>query len=518
MIALVDADLDRLLIVGDGREGARLFDRDRCVALDHRLCEAARDPDPQIEGRHVEQHRVLDLADQRGRVDRGAHRDDLVRIDVGAGLALEIMRHGLADHRQPGRPAHQDHTVEIAHREVGLLERLVADLEGPQDQVLHEHSELGAGELAREPHRLAVLADQHRRDLDQDFVVDRELLLGVLAGELQLLEGVGIVAGIDLVAADEIVGEQVEDAIVEIIAAEKGVAAGREDLEDVLSDLEDRDVEGATAEVVDRDALVQAHAEAIGEGRGGRLVQDAHDFEAGDAARVLGRLALVVVEVGRHGDDGLRDLLARLPLRDLLHLAQHHRRDFGQREFLVADLDPDAVVRGLDDLVGTDRLRLLHFLREVEAADQALGRADGLGRRVDHLRLGRIPDLDGPVLAEVHDGSRRALAEGVREHLQLTVLHHRDTGVAGAQVDADGDLRHVDPSSATMHSRPTSSRGRGPCAHADCCRGRPSTHGGRCFPAAPTAYRSGHPVTESEGASEVRQKQLARWLPDPGLC
>ncbi len=105
-------------------------------------------------------------------------------------------------------------------------------------------------------------------------------------------------------------------------------------------------------------------------------------------------------------------------LGDLLHLAQHHRGDLGQRELLVADLDADAVVRRLDDLVGADGLRLLHFFGEVVAADQALGRADGLGRRMDHLRLGGVSDLDGPVVAEVHDGSRRALVEGVREHLR----------------------------------------------------------------------------------------------------
>jgi hypothetical protein len=39
--------------------------------------------------------------------------------------------------------------------------------------------------------------------------------------------------------------------VVEVDAAEEGVAAGGDDLEDLVLDVDDRDVEGAAAEVVD---------------------------------------------------------------------------------------------------------------------------------------------------------------------------------------------------------------------------------------------------------------------------
>jgi hypothetical protein len=74
-----------------------------------------------------------------------------------------------------------------------------------------------------------------------------------------------------------------------------------------VADLEDRDVERAAAEVVDRDALGRVLAEAVREGGGRRLVDDADDLEAGDLAGVLGGLALVVVEVRGDGDDRLVD-------------------------------------------------------------------------------------------------------------------------------------------------------------------------------------------------------------------
>ena len=114
-----------------------------------------------------------------------------------------------------------------------------------------------------------------------------------------------VLAQIDAVLFCEAEHEPVDDARVEVLAAEERVAGGRDDLEDAVADLEDRDVERAAAEVVDRDLALDVLAEAVGERRRGRLVDDADDVEAGDLAGVLGRLALVVVEVGRDGDDRL---------------------------------------------------------------------------------------------------------------------------------------------------------------------------------------------------------------------
>jgi hypothetical protein len=60
--------------------------------------------------------------------------------------------------------------------------------------------------------------------------------------------------------------------------------------------------------------LVLLFVEPVGERRGGRLVDDAQDFESGNLAGVLRRLPLRVVEVGRDRDDGLRDRLAKVVL------------------------------------------------------------------------------------------------------------------------------------------------------------------------------------------------------------
>ena len=104
--------------------------------------------------------------------------------------------------------------------------------------------------------------------------------------------------------------------------------------------------------------------EAVGERRRGRLVDDALDVEAGDAAGVLGRLALRVVEVRRDGDDRLGDLLAQVVLGGLLELLQDLRRDLGRRVLLAADLDRARRRSARDDLV-RDALDLFADLVEL---------------------------------------------------------------------------------------------------------------------------------------------------------
>src|SRR3989454_9946400 len=112
------------------------------------------------------------------------------------------------------------------------------------------------------------------------------------------LHRLAVAPEVDAVLGADVVEEPHDDRAVEVVATEVGVAVGREHLEDAVLHAQDRDVEGPAAEVVDGDDALLEAMEPIGERRRGRLVDDAHDVEAGDPPGVLRRLALAVVEVG----------------------------------------------------------------------------------------------------------------------------------------------------------------------------------------------------------------------------
>jgi hypothetical protein len=128
----------------------------------------------------------------------------------------------------------------------------------------------------------------------------------------------------------------------------------------------------------------------------GWFVDDALDVQASDAAGVLGRLTLRVVEVGRHGDDGFGDFFTQVVFRGFLHLAQHFRRDLRRRQFLVAYADPGIAVVGFGDRVRHQADVLLHFLLVELATDQALDREQGVFGLVTAWRFAGAPTRISP--------------------------------------------------------------------------------------------------------------------------
>jgi len=217
------------------------------------------------------------------------------------------------------------------------------------------------------------------------------------------------------VVALERLDQPVDDALVPVVTAEVGVAVGGLDLEDALTDVEQGHVEGAAAEVEHQDRLVLALlVEAVGQGGGGGLVDDAQDLEAGDLARLLGGGALGVVEVGGDGDDGLGHRVAEVGLGVGLQLHQHPGGDLLGLVALAVDVDGPARAH-----VALDR------------ADRAVGVGDGLA-------LGHLADEDLAVLGEGHDRGRRARPFGVGDDGRLAALEDGDDRVGGAEIDTDG--------------------------------------------------------------------------------
>src|SRR5690606_3877697 len=214
-----------------------------------------------------------------------------------------------------------------------------------------------------------------------------------------------------------------------------------------VGNLDDGDVEGATTQVVDGDYPVAAGlVHTVGQGRGGGLVDDALDIEAGDAAGVLGGLALGVVEVGGHGDHRLGDGFPQVVLGGLLHFLEHFRRDLGRRLGVPLDPHPGIAIVGLDDFVGHHFDVLLDHIILEATTDQALHRIQGVLGVGHRLALGGLTHQHFAILGKGYNGGRGPGALGVFDNPRLVTLQHRDAGVGGAEVNSNnlthyGDLQ-----------------------------------------------------------------------------
>ena len=192
----------------------------------------------------------------------------------------------------------------------------------------------------------------------------------------------------------ELGNDEVDDALVKVLTTEEGVAVGGENLKLLftidISDFDDGDVKSAAAEVIDGNLAVALFVLVQAEGQRcrSRFVDDALDFQAGDAASILGGLALGVVEVGRYRDHGFGHCLAQVVLSSLFHLAQDVGADLLGRDLLAANLDPGIAIVGSGDLVGHQIDVFLDFFFCEFTPDQTLHRVQRVARIGHSLALG----------------------------------------------------------------------------------------------------------------------------------
>src|SRR2546421_4297729 len=107
----------------------------------------------------------------------------------------------------------------------------------------------------------------------------------------------------------------IEQVCIEVLSTQMGISSGRLHGENTTLNVQKRHVERTSAEVVDQDIALfvgLARAETVCNGSCGRFVDDAENVETGNRTGILSSLSLVIVEVGRNGDDGLGHLLPKL--------------------------------------------------------------------------------------------------------------------------------------------------------------------------------------------------------------
>ena len=229
--------------------------------------------------------------------------------------------------------------------------------------------------------------------------------------------------------------------IIDVVAAEMRVAVGRDDFEDAVVQLENRNVESAAAEIVDGDDAVLLLVEAVGERGGSGLVDQAQDFEAGDAAGIFCGLALRVVEVGGNGDDSLGYRGTEEALGIALELAENERGNFRRGEGLLAEFDAQNFA-GLQ-IFGEAEREELQFVLNVfnSASHEAFDRVDGALRGFDQRIARGIADDGLIVLVERHHRRHQIRAVFAGNDDRAVPLHERHERVRGAEIDADDAIR-----------------------------------------------------------------------------
>ena len=168
------------------------------------------------------------------------------------------------------------------------------------------------------------------------------------------------------------------------------IAIGGLNLEDTATQLQDGNIKGPAAKIKDSDFLVLLFLQAIRQGSGSGLVDNAPDVQPGDLAGILGGLPLGIIKVGRGGNDGIGYLGPQVGFSGLLELLENHSTDLRGCIFLITYLHEDLPFRALRNLKGHLPDFLTYFLMQpahetLDGIDRVLRIGNGLPfRRLTH--------------------------------------------------------------------------------------------------------------------------------------
>src|SRR5690606_5409693 len=252
-LALEHLDRHGRLVVVGSRERLRETRRDRGVLLDHLGHDAAQGFNTQRQGRHVKQQNVLAVARQHRPLNGGAGGHGFVRVDVFARIFAEEFLDLFLHLGHAGHAADQDDVVDFGNLHAGILDGHAAGFDGAVDQLFDQRLELGARDL-----QVQVLGTgrvgRDVRQVDFGLLAGRQFDLGLFGRFFQALQGQDVLGQVNALLFLEFTDDVVDDALVEVFAAQEGIAVGRQHFELLFAidvgDFDDRHVERAAAQVI----------------------------------------------------------------------------------------------------------------------------------------------------------------------------------------------------------------------------------------------------------------------------
>ena len=183
----------------------------------------------------------------------GPERDDLIGIELAVRRLAEQLLYAPAHERHACGAADQDDLVDVGRAQPRVGKCAAAGPERAPHQRFDEPLEVGA-------RHLAAVREAGERQRQRRALLARQADLRRLGSQPELLHRLRIAREIDAVAVElgvmargDVLEQPQRKHAVEVVAAEMCVAVGREHLEHTVLDAEDRHVECAAAQVVDRD-------------------------------------------------------------------------------------------------------------------------------------------------------------------------------------------------------------------------------------------------------------------------
>src|SRR5262249_37148743 len=185
--------------------------------------------------------------------------------------------------RHAGLAANQHDFIDLAGVNARIFHALLARPNRLLNDVFDHAFQLRPGQLLHQVLRSAgVSGDEgqvhfslHRRG---------ELDFGALSCVTQALQRhlVALTAQVKSFIFAELVNQPVDNSLIDVVTAQVSITIGSFDFDYALANLKNRNIEGATAEVVHSDSLVSLLVETVGQSRCRRLVDDSLHIETGD--------------------------------------------------------------------------------------------------------------------------------------------------------------------------------------------------------------------------------------------
>ncbi|MNH09185.1 NAD-specific glutamate dehydrogenase [compost metagenome] len=220
--------------------------------------------------------------------------------------------------------------------------------------------------------------------------------------------------------------------VIEVIATQSAIATGGQYFKDTAGQAQDRDIEGATTQIVNRNQAFGVLVQAIGHRCRSRLIEQSQHIQARQARSVLGGLTLSIVEIRRNRDHRTDQFPAQGFFCTLAQDLENIRRDF-HRAFRPLNGVDERHMRLTADKAVRQLLTQLLDVRQA-TTHQALDRQHGIERVAGSGVTRHLTDID-VVSVIAHCRRQDDPALGVRQGLATAAAQGGNQGVGGTKVN-----------------------------------------------------------------------------------